>query len=332
MIKNLSKYIILRYIDGGDIGDGGTHMRVMIAGGSGLIGRELASLLASTGDEVLILSRNPDKVHTTVGIGALQWDGKSIQDWAREVENTDVIVNLTGENLSGKGFPPARWTEKRKKLLLQSRVDSGKLLSKAIEQAKQKPAVFVQASGIDYYSNRLQNQITEEDPAGDDFLSKLSVEWEASSKPVEAMGVRRVVIRNGVVLSTHGGALPLLLLPYRLWVGGRLGSGKQVYSWIHIKDEVNAIHFLIKNSEAKGAYNLTSPYPMTNDEFGRAIAKVMKRPYYFHLPAFVMKFALGEVASMVLEGQKVLPMRLQKLGFDFKYPNLIHALEDLLKK
>ncbi len=306
-------------------------MRIMIAGGSGLIGSELAAALAASGDEVLILTRNPENVRTTVGIGALRWEGKTVQDWKRELENCEVVINLTGENLSGRGFPPSRWTEKRKKLLIDSRVDSGKVLTRAIEQATKKPRVFVQASGIDYYDNELHTVITEADPAGDDFLSRLSVEWEASSKPVESMGVRRVITRNGIVLSTRGGALPLLTLPYKLWVGGRMGDGKQVYSWIHIQDEVRAIEFLMRNSEARGVFNLTSTNPVTNDEFSRTIGRVLKRPHYFPVPAFALRLALGEVAAMVLEGQAVLPKRLQELGFQYKFPSLEQALSDLLK-
>ncbi|PWB50912.1 MAG: TIGR01777 family protein [Anaerolineales bacterium] len=305
-------------------------MRIMMAGGSGLIGRELASLLVASGDEVLILSRNPTKVPAMVGIGAIPWDGKTVQEWAREVDNCEVIINLTGENLSGKGFPPTRWTEKRKQLLVQSRVESGKVLTKAIELARRKPSVFVQASGIDYYASESPKVITEEDPAGNDFLARLSVEWEASSKPVEAMGVRRIVTRNGIVLSKRGGALPLLMLPYKLWVGGRMGSGKQVYSWIHIKDEIEAIRYLIMHNDAQGVYNLTSPSPLSNDEFGRTLGKVLKRPHYFPVPATAMKLALGEVASMVLEGDRVVPKRLLELGYQFKFPFLADALADLL--
>jgi uncharacterized protein len=307
-------------------------MRILIAGGSGLIGRQLTALLTAGGDEVTILSRNPAHVvGMPAGVSVLQWDGKSIQDWARQVENSDVIVNLTGENLSGNGFPPARWTRDRKALLLQSRVESGKALTKAIELASKKPTVFIQASGVGIYGTKQEKALTELDQYGDDFLARLAIEWEASSLPVEQLGVRRVVIRNGVVLSTRGGALPLLLLPYKLWVGGRLGSGKQVYSWIHIADHIRATQFLIQNKDTQGVYNLTSPNPLTNDEFGRIIGKVMHRPHYFPVPAFAMKIGLGEVAVMVLEGQRVLPKRLVDLGFQYNFPTLDEALGELLK-
>jgi uncharacterized protein (TIGR01777 family) len=312
---------------------GAKSMRIIIAGGSGLIGRELTSVLTADGDEVSILSRRPEKV---VGmpdeVRVLQWDGITVQDWGLQIENCDVVVNLTGENLSGEGFLPSRWTKERKMRLVQSRVNSGKVLTKAIEIAKTKPSVFVQASGIGYYGMHQERLSSEGDSAGNDFSANLCKEWEASSQPVDLMGVRRLVVRNGVVLSTKGGALPLLILPYKLFVGGPLGNGHQIYSWIQIADEVNAIRFLIHDNQASGVFNLTSPNPVSNDEFGKTISKVMKRPHYFKIPGFAMKLAFGEVSTMVLEGQKVLPKKLLEAGYLFKYPRLEDALKDLLKK
>ncbi len=308
-------------------------MRVVIAGGSGLIGSELTKTLATSGDEAVILSRNPQRVvGLPPGANAVLWDGKTLGEWAQYIENSDAIINLTGENLSGESFPPSRWTSERKALLVKSRVDSGLVLSQAVEKAANKPAVFVQASGIGFYGTRQDKTLTEMDVAGDDFLANLSKAWEASSQPIETMGVRRVVVRNGVVLSTKGGALPSILLPYRLYVGGRLGDGRQVYSWIHLADEASAILFLIRNPGSRGAFNLVSPNPMTNDEFGRAIGKVMHRPHYFPVPGVAMRLALGEVAEMVLEGQSVKPQKLQEAGFNFKFPLLEDALTDLLRK
>ncbi len=307
-------------------------MRVLIAGGSGLIGGALTQVLVNQGDEVGILSRNPTKIkRSSAGVHLIQWDGKSIQAWVQEVKNFDAIVNLTGENISGTGFLPSRWTEERKQELVQSRVMAGKVLTQAIEMASTRPSIFVQASGIGYYGTRQTKPLSEGDQAGDDFLANLSKKWEASSQPVEAMGLRRVIIRNGVVLSTRGGALPFMLLPYKMWVGGPLGNGKQVYSWIHIADEANAISFLLHNNQAIGIYNLTSPNPVTNNEFGKAIGKVMGRPHYFPIPGIAMRLALGEVADTVLEGQRVLPNRLLEQGFSFKFPVLEDALRDLLK-
>jgi uncharacterized protein (TIGR01777 family) len=279
------------------------------------------------------LSRNPELVKgMPVGVKIVQWDVKTVQDWGKHIDNSDGFVNLTGENLSGKGLLPSRWSKARKLRLVQSRVNSGEFLTKAIQFAKIKPSVFIQASGVGYYGTLQSKPLTEEDNPGNDFAANLCIEWEASSQPLELMGVRRVVVRNGVVLSTKGGALPLLLLPYKLWVGGPLGNGHQVYSWIHMDDEVNAIRFLIRNEQTKGIFNLTSPNPVTNDEFGREISKVMRRPHYLPIPGFAMRMAFGEVASMVLKGQRVLPQRLLKEGYIFKFPTLEEALKDILKK
>ena len=312
---------------------GDKSMRIVIAGGSGLIGRELTSTLTAAGDEVIILSRNPELVKgMPPGVNVIKWNGKTLEDWGMQIEKSDVVINLTGENLSGVGFLPTRWTKERKLRIVQSRINSGKVLTKAIEKAADKPSVFVQASGIGFYGAHQEKSLNEEDGGGDDFSTNLCKEWEASSQPVEIMGIRRVVVRNGVVLSTKGGALPLLLLPYKLFVGGPLGNGNQIYSWIHIIDEVNAIQFLVRNNQAKGVFNLTAPNPVTNDEFGRTIAKVMKRPHYFPIPGFAMRLAFGEVSSMVLEGQKVLPQKLLDEGFGFTYPGLEEALKDLLRK
>ncbi len=306
-------------------------MRVMIAGGSGLIGQALTSALIAGGDQVTILSRNAAKAMKLPKVAnVLQWDGKSIGDWAKQVEFTDVIINLTGENLSGEGFLPSRWTKERKVRLVQSRVNSGKVLTKAVEMADSKPAVFVQASGIGYYGTQQVKPLTEIDNPGYGFLTDLCVGWEASSQPVEVLGVRRVVARNGVVLSNRGRVLPLLVFPYKLWVGGRLGNGRQVFSWIHIEDGVNAILFLMRNEQARGVFNLTTPYPATDDEFGRTISKVIHRPHYLPIPGFAMKIAFGEVATMVLQGQRVLPKKLLELGYEFKFPTLESALKDLL--
>jgi uncharacterized protein (TIGR01777 family) len=306
-------------------------MRIIIAGGSGLIGRVLTSALINDGDQVTILSRHPGSVSgMPAGVRVLRWDGKTLNEWCTEIENTDAVINLVGENLFGDGFIPTRWTATRKKRLVQSRVESGKILSSAIEKAVHKPGVFIQSSGVGFYGIHQDRPFVEDDPAGNDFLANLCKEWEASTISIEKLGVRRVIIRSGVVFTTKGSAFRLLVLPYQLFVGGRIGTGMQVYSWIHHTDEVNAIRYLIHNDQAKGVFNLCSPYPVTNDEFGRMVANVIKRPHYFTIPAFILKIALGEVASMVLDGQRVLPNKLLLQGYVFNFPKLEQALTDLL--
>jgi len=307
-------------------------MRIIIAGGSGLIGRALTSALITDGNDVIILGRNPGKaVGMPSAVKILQWDGKTIGDWGSEMNNCDVVINLVGENLSGNGVLPSRWTKERKERLLFSRVDAGKVLSKAIETSIKKPSVFIQASGIGIYGTQREKLFTEESDVGNDYLANLSKLWETSSEQVETLGVRRVVVRSGVVLSPKGGALRPIILPYKFFIGGPIGDGQQVYSWIHIEDEVNAIRFLIKQDQASGVFILSSPNPVTNDEFGRTVSSVMKRPHYLQIPGFAMRLAFGEVANMVLEGQRVIPTKLLSEGYRFKYPTLVEALTNLLR-
>jgi hypothetical protein len=245
------------------------------------------------------------------------------------VEEAAAIVNLAGENLAGAHFFPVRWTAERKKTLLKSRLNSGRAVVEAVEAASRKPQVVIQASAIGFYGPCGDEIITEESPAGDDFLARLCQRWEASTASVEAMGVRHVVIRTGIYLSPEGGALHRLVLPIRLFVGGPFGRGEQWYAWIHPKDEVNAIRFLIENEGARGVFNLTAPSPVRNKEFGKALARVLRRPFWLPVPGFAMHLLFGEVATVVLDGQRVYPRRLLDLGFTFRYPEIEMALESL---
>ena len=306
-------------------------MHILIAGGSGLIGQELTSRLILNDHKVSILSREQKKIQAVAeNVQVIPWDGTTIEPWANEISNCDVVINLAGENLSGKGLFPLRWTKRRKEILLRSRVEAGKVLTLAIEKTKRKPLLFVQASGIGIYGMERERIFDEYSELGHDYLANLSKQWEASSEPIEDLGIRRVVIRTGVVLSGKGGALRSLLFPYKYYFGGRIGDGRQYYSWIHIEDEVNAILFLIETENARGVFNLSSPNPVTNNEFGKTISTVMNRPHYLPIPGFFMRLAFGEVAYMVLEGQRVLPTRLLKEGFNFKYPDLPEALMNII--
>ncbi len=308
-------------------------MRILITGGTGFIGRELVRELLENGHEPIVLSRNP-KLHTGLPteVQVHSWDAKTTQGWGRLVEEIDAVVNLAGENLAGKSFFPSRWTAQRKQRILNSRLDAGRALVQAIEAADRKPAVLVQSSAIGYYGVHADQLLTETDPPGGDFIAETSVDWEASTAPVEAMGVRRAVIRTGIVLDPDEGALMRLLLPFRLFVGGPFGSGKQWYSWVHIADVVRAIRFLIENEEAQGVFNLTAPNPLQNREFSRSLGKVMKRPSWIPLPGFVLQALFGEVATVVLDGQRVIPKRLMDLGFGFRYPEVEAAFRDLLTR
>jgi len=304
-------------------------MRIIITGGTGLLGRPLSAALVQAGHEVTVLSREPDKVRNMpAGVKLAAWDGASSQGWGELADGADAIVNYAGESIAG-----GRWSAERKRKIRQSRLDAGKAVMQAISAAAVKPKVLIQASGIDYYSAQSSDQsVTEASSPGSDFLAKVCFDWEASTAAAKAQGVRRPVLRTGIVLATDGGALPRLLLPFKLFAGGPLGSGKQWLPWIHIADHVRAVQFLIENEAADGPFNLVAPNPVTNQEMAKAIGEVMGRPAFVPAPAFAMRAVLGEMATLVLEGRRVVPSKLQALGFSFKYETVLPALGDLLGK
>jgi uncharacterized protein (TIGR01777 family) len=308
-------------------------MKVLITGGSGLIGKALTDELIMQGDEAIILSRNPDNLSDLpVGVSTAAWDGKSTNGWGHLVNEVDAVVNLAGASIAGDTPLKMRWTEKRKNLIRTSRIDAGRAVLAAISAAEKKPNVLVQASAIGYYGFHGEEALDETSPPGSDFLAELSKEWEAGTKSVEDQGVRHVVIRTGLVLSNAGGVMPLFKLQFGLFAGGRMGSGKQYYSWIHIDDQAGAIVYLLKNQTASGVYNLTAPQPETNQDFAKILGKVMRRPSLLPAPEFILKAALGEVAALTVKGQRVLPKRLLEAGYLFKYPDLKAAFVGLLKK
>jgi hypothetical protein len=306
-------------------------MRVIIGGGAGLIGRQLTKELAQNGYKVIILSRNPENVISVPkGVEVVAWDGATTRGWGHLVNGTQAIVNLSGESVAGKGLFPSRLTDERKRRIRDSRITSGKALVEAIEAAEKKPEVFVQSSAIGYYGFHGDEKLNEDSPPGDDFFAEWK-EWEKISAPVENMGVRRVIIRSGIFFSTgKGSALNPLVFQFKLFAGGPIGNGKQYLSWIHETDEARAIRFLIEKVDARGAFNLTAPNPATQAEVGKAIAKTLQRPYYLPAPEFAFNLAFGEVAALVTKGQRVLPERLLEHGFEFQFPELGPALQDIL--
>ena len=306
-------------------------MRIIITGGSGLIGRELTASLAADGHEVIVLSRSPERISSLPhSARAEKWDARTADGWGHLADGAGAIVNLAGENLAGSGFFPTRWTPERKRLIRESRLQSGQAIVQAVEAAASKPSLVIQSSAIGYYGVHGDETLTEEAAPGNDFLAKLAMEWEASTEPVESMGVRRAIIRTGIVLSMEGGALQRLLLPFKLFAGGPMGNGRQWYSWIHIKDVMHAIRFLIETPEVEGVFNLTAPNPLTNAALARVIGQVMKRPSFLPVPGFALRLMFGEVATVVLDGQRVLPNHLEALGFTFEFPEAKGALRDLL--
>lgn len=307
-------------------------MRIIITGGTGLIGRALAADLTGDNHEVIVLSRAPERAASLpTGVRAERWDARTAEGWGALADGADAIVNLAGESIAGAGFIPSRWTTERKRRIRDSRLNAGRAVVQAVESASVKPRVVVQASGVGYYGPRGDEELTEEASPGQDFLARTAIEWEASTAPVESLGVRRAIIRSGTVFSTKGGALPRLLLPFRLFVGGPFGTGRQWFHWIHIADEVRAICFLIENEAASGPFNLVAPDLLTNAEFSRVLGRVMRRPALMRVPAFALRLLLGEMSIVLLEGQRAVPRRLQDLGFTFRFPEAEAALRDLLQ-
>ncbi|RME50281.1 MAG: TIGR01777 family protein [Caldilineae bacterium] len=302
-------------------------MHVIITGGTGLIGRALTQSLLADGHRVTVLSRSPGAVRgLPSGAEVVGWDARTAQGWGHLAAEADAIVNL-----AGAGIAEGRWTAARKKLILESRVNAGKAVVEAIEGATPRPKVLIQASAVGYYGPHGDEILTEDAAPGSDFLAQVCVAWEASTQAVEALGVRRAVIRTGVVLSMQGGAFPRLVLPFRFFAGGPLGSGRQRFPWIHIDDQVAAIRFLIEHEEASGPFNLAAPNPPTNREFVQQLGKAMGRPALLPVPALALRLLFGEMATVLLDGQRAVPAALERAGFRFTYPEALPALRDILQ-
>ncbi len=294
-------------------------MKVLIAGGSGFIGSALTKSLQAGGHDVWILTRRP-----TVHPNEIQWDGRTTNGWGARVGEMDALVNLTGFGL--EHWP---WTRKQKQRFHDSRVVPGLALVSAIKESNQRPSAFLQISGINYYGLCGDTADESTSPA-DDYLAQLTVQWEAATQLVEELGVRRVIARTSVVLSAHGGLFPLMALPVRLFFGGPLGDGKQAVPWIHLADQIGALRFLLENQNACGVYNLIVPEPTSNAGFMRGIAKALHRPYWFPTPAFMMRAVLRDMSVLILDGRYARPKRLLEAGYQFQYPTLESALENLI--
>lgn len=309
-------------------------MRYIITGGSGVIGSRLTKSLLADGHEVVILSRNPGKHQLPAGAQGVAWDARTASGWGHLADGAFAIINLAGESIGGSGtIPlPGTWSDERKKRIKESRQVAGQAVVAAVEAAVNKPQVVFQMSGIDYYP-ATDKVMTEDSPRGRQFLADVVADyWEPSTAAVEAKGVRRVVARTAPLLNEETGPLPASLLQFKLFAGGRLGSGNQWFSWIHTEDVVRAIRFLTETAGASGIYNLAAPNSVTNKEFTRVLGQVMGRPTLLPVPEFALKLLLGEVAALVLEGRPVSVKKLEALGFSFRYPMLDAALREILNK
>jgi uncharacterized protein (TIGR01777 family) len=300
-------------------------MKVLIAGGSGFMGKHLIVSLIADSHQVWVLSRNPQK--KIKGAQIVGWNGETTDGWGQLIDEMDAVVNLSG--LSLHSWP---WTGRKKQRFHDSRVIPGRALATAIKDASHRPEVFVQISGINYYGLQGEDVANETTPPADDYLAQLTVAWEAATKSVEDVGVRHVVCRTAVVLAGDAILLWLMAFPVLLFVGGPFGSGNQAMPWIHVDDQIGAIRYLMENPEAKGPYNLIAPQLTSNAEFMRTLAKVLRRPYWFRFPAFMMRLVLGEMSVLVTEGRFSKSERLFEIGYNMHFSNLEDALRDIFKK
>jgi uncharacterized protein len=293
--------------------------RVLISGASGLIGAALAPALEADGHELTRLVRDSAKSRND-----LVWEPMR-EVPPQLVSGRDVVIHLSGESVSG------RWTAEKKRRIRESRVVSTRNLAWAIAKAEEPPRTFVCASAIGYYGDRDDELLSEETSAGTGFLPEVCREWEAATH-VGLAGVRVVNLRFGIVLSRNGGALKEMLLPFRLGLGGKIGSGRQWWSWIHIDDAVSAVMHIVGAESLRDAVNMTAPNPLTNAEFTRVLASVMKRPAIFAVPEFAAKLAFGEFAEQgILSSARVVPKKLEENGFEFRYAELREAVTQLLR-
>jgi uncharacterized protein (TIGR01777 family) len=297
--------------------------KIVVAGGSGFIGKPLVGRLVARGDDVAVLTRNSPNVCTG---RALPWNPPSEGSWMYDVANADVVINLAGENVGG-----GRWTESRKTRLVESRVAATSALVSAMSQNPNEHRTFISASAIGFYGDRGDEILDESAPAGTGFLAEVTRRWEALARTGDPFG-RIVILRFGIVLAADGGALAKLLLPFRLGAGGPMGSGHQWMSWIVRQDVLRMIEWSIDRDAANGVYNVTAPNPVTNREFASTLGHILHRPSFLPTPAFALRLALGSQMAdeMLLGGQRVLPSRAAAEGFAFEYPGLEGALRHTL--
>lgn len=304
-------------------------MRVVIAGGSGFLGQALAAALARDGHDLTILTRRaaPERAGEGHRMRFVTWNPATADaSWTAHLERVDVVVNLAGDSIA-----EGRWTPAKKQRILQSRLDATRGLVAAVGRSVSPPGVFLSGSAVGYYGSRGDEVVTESDAPGKDFLASVCVQWEQEAERAATRDTRVVCVRTGLVLDPAGGALPKMLLPFRLGVGGPLGSGRQYMPWIHRQDWVDLLRLLLTASAASGAVNATSPSPVTNAQFARTLGRVLRRPAMLPAPAFALRLAMGEMAeALLLTGQRALPAAAQRLGFTFTHPDLEGALLELL--
>ena len=300
-------------------------MNILITGGTGFIGSALSRELSNSGHKVIIASRRktPPKLEN---IEIVRWDIQTPLS-SEIMSGIDAVINLAGESLIS-----GRWTKKRKERIMSSRVNTTRLLVESMKNANPKPKVLISVSAVGYYGPHGDEYVTEDFPPASDFLAEVCKAWGKEALKAQELGVRVVITRFGVVLESDGGALSKMAIPFKFFLGGHLGSGQQWFSWVHREDIIGFMKYALENEYVSGHFNLTSPQPVTNKEFCSALGKALNRPSWFHVPAFMIKLTLGEVGKVLLTGQRVLPEKALKAGYQFKYPEINEALRAIFGK
>jgi len=302
-------------------------MKIFITGGTGFVGSRLTSRLIQEGNEVTILSRSGGgPAREPGGISYIQGDPTQKGPWQEAIGSHEVIINLAGASIF------SRWTEERKRAILESRIHTTRNIVEGIPSRAEKPIAFLSTSAVGYYGFCGDEELVEDSPPGNDFLSRLAVEWEGEALKAEEKEVRVVLMRFGIVLGEGGGALGQMIPLFKKYIGGPLGSGKQWFSWIHVQDLAGAIVFLMNHPEISGPVNLCSPNPVMNRGLAEALGKALRRPSFLTAPGFMLRWVLGEFGSVLLEGQRVIPRRLLDRGFVFQYPGIDQALQHIIRQ
>jgi uncharacterized protein (TIGR01777 family) len=299
-------------------------MKIVITGASGFIGTILTDHLWSQRHHLILLSRNPPRESNLTQQEWISWNPGAPGDWEQAIDGVDGIINLAGEPIAAK-----RWSDAQKENIRFSRVGSTKALVKAIAKAKKKPKFLISSSAVGYYGARGDETITEETAPGNDYLSRVCVDWEKEARNAESYDLRVALVRTGIVLDKGKGALAKMVVPFKYFVGGPLGSGNQWMPWIHIEDQIALLLFLLENQNARGPFNATAPNPVTMTEFCKILGKVLNRPSWASVPGGMLTLLVGDMAEMLLNGQRAVPHAAVKLGYEFKYPHLLPALESL---